>query len=284
MKITTLRTLFHTQLAHLYDVREIDALFFTYIEEKYAIAKHHFFLNPNDDIEYAEEDLNALRKATPIQYILKKTFFYNLELDLNPAVLIPRPETEELVAMILKNLTLLRSSALTVSKILDIGTGSGAIAIALAKNMENVEIWATDVSEEALKTAKKNAMKCKVNIHFLHHDILTDDISFLPDNLDIIVSNPPYIPRSEQKKMPQNVVNYEPETALFVPDENPLLFYHAIAERAKKILRKGGALYFETHEEFQFEIAALLAELDFQEIQCGNDINGKPRFVCCKKL
>ena len=284
MKITSLRTLFHTQLAHLYDVQEIDAMFFIYMEEKYAIAKHHYFLNLNADVEYAEDDLNALSEGTPIQYILGKTFFYHLELEVNPAVLIPRPETEELVAMILKNLTLLRSSALTVSKILDIGTGSGAIAIALAKNMTNAEVWATDVSEEALETAKKNAIQCKVKVNFLPHDILHDEVSFLPDNLDVIVSNPPYIPHSEQKKMHRNVVEYEPETALFVPDENPLLFYDAIAKTAQKILRKGGVLYFEIHEDFQSEIAAQLAELGFREIRCEHDLNGKPRFVCGKKL
>ena len=302
MKISSLRSLFHTKLAPLYEEREIDAIFFIYIEDKFNIKKHSYYLNPKSEVcgmrsygltvlrSYGllgyevRNDIEALAKGSPIQYVTGKTTFCELKLAVNSSVLIPRPETEELVTLILKNsygLTVLRSYGL---KILDIGTGSGAIATALAKKIENAEVWATDISEDALKIAKENAETHDVKITFLHHDILNDGISVLPDNLDIIVSNPPYIPLHEQSGLHKNVVNYEPNTALFVPDENPLLFYNVIAETAKKILRRGGVLYFETHEKFHSELSAMLIEFDFKEITLWNDLNGKPRFSSCKKL
>jgi release factor glutamine methyltransferase len=176
------------------------------------------------------------------------------------------------------------SNKKNIVKILDLCTGSGAIAIALAKNIENAEVWATDISEKALETAKKNAIANKVKINFLHHDILKDDPTLFPENLDIIVSNPPYIPQKEREGLHKNIVNYEPEKALFVPDENPLIFYNTIANIAKKLLRKGGVLYFETHEKFHSELFAMLTEKNFKEIELWNDINGNPRFIKGKKL
>jgi len=284
VKISSLRTIFHSKLSHLYEEREIEAIFFTYIEDKYHIKRHQYFLNTDDKIDFKNTDIEALTNGTPIQYVTGKTTFCGLQLAVNPSVLIPRPETEELVALVLKNsyaLTLFRSFAL---KLMDLCTGSGAIAIALSKKIENVEVWATDISEDALKTAKKNANAHQVEIHFLQHDILNDNISFLPDNVDIIVSNPPYIPMNERSNMHKNVVDFEPNSALFVPDENPLVFYNAIAKTAKKILRSGGVLYFETHEKFHLELTAMLSEEDFKDITLWNDINGKPRFASGKKL
>jgi len=297
VKISSLRSIFHTKLAPLYEERETDAIFFTYIEDKFNIKKYQYHLNPVLEIVFEETDIEVLANGAPIQYVTKKATFGELQLSVNPSVLIPRPETEELVALVLniekaeeqKNLTILRSYDPTVLrsydlKILDIGTGSGAIAIALAKKIENAEVWATDISEEALKIAKENADAHDAKITFLLHDILNDDSLLLPDNLDIIVSNPPYIPISERSNLHKNVVNFEPNSALFVPDENPLLFYMVIAETAKKILRRGGVLYFETHEKFHSELSAILVELDFKEITLWNDLNNKPRFASCKKL
>jgi len=263
-------------------VREIDAVFFTYIYKKYNVTKHRYFLNPEMrcEVRGARSDLKKLAKGCPLQYVLRKTTFCNLELKVNPSVLIPRPETEELVEAVLSN----RWPKPTVNKILDLCTGSGAIAIALAKNIKNAAVWATDVSEKALETAQENAALSNVDITFLHHDILKDGIVNLPDNLDVIVSNPPYIPQSESANMHKNVVNFEPREALFVPDETPLLFYDAIAHIAKKNLRTGGVLYFETHEKFHCELSTMLTKLNFKEIKLWNDINGKPRFVSCKKL
>ena len=254
-----------------------------------------FFLDQDFEIEFEKDDINlrskksevgsdlaALAKGCPTQYITGKTTFYNVELEVNPDVLIPRPETEELVELIK-----VQSSKFKVQgyyTILDLCTGSGAIAIALAKNIENAEVWATDNSKNALKTAKKNADINQVKINFLLHDILKDNISIFPDNVDIIVSNPPYIPMSEREYLHKNVVNYEPLSALFVPNENPLVFYHAIAHIAKKNLRYGGSLYFETHENYHAELSAMLFENNFQEIELWKDLNGKPRFISCKKL
>jgi len=310
VKISTLRDLFHSQLAPLYDEREIDAIFFIYIENKFDIKKHQYFLNSDqqlrDERDEMRGDLKALSKGMPIQYIIGETIFCGLPFQVNPSVLIPRPETEELVEMILRQKAERKFLLLSEEKvadggkppsdgrgdkkrgslyrILDLCTGSGAIAVTLAKNIKNANVWATDISKEALETARKNAMHNNVEITFLHHDVLKENISFLPDNLDIIVSNPPYIPQNERDNLHKNVVDYEPDVALFVPDINPLIFYNAIAHIAKKILHKGGLLYFETHEKFHSELSAMLAETGFKEIELWNDINNKPRFISCKKL
>jgi len=316
VKIVALRTLFHEKLSFLYDKREIDAIFFIYLDDKYQIKKTDSFLNPFTEIEFELSDLETLANGTPIQYVAGKTTFCDLQLSVNPSVLIPRPETEELVALIAeeqksrraeeqKSRTValiplllkggvpegrggLKKAPLVAEeqaiKILDIGTGSGAIAIALARKFENAVVWATDISEKALEIAAKNAAACQVEITFLHHNILNDSESLLTENVDIIVSNPPYIPESEKGKLHKNVVEFEPEGALFVPDENPLLYYDAVAKVAKKILREGGVLYFETYEKYHVELSAMLAKLDFKEIKLLNDLSGKPRFVCCKKL
>jgi len=283
VKFSALRILFHSQLSPLYPAREIDAIFFTYIDDKYNINKYQFFLDTEQicfEARKAMRDLKKLAKGCPIQYILGKTIFYNIELKVNPSVLIPRPETEELVEAILNSHWLKPM----VSRILDLCTGSGAIAVALAKNIKNAAVWATDISEKALQIAQENATLNNVDVTFLHHDILKDGVANLPDNLDVIVSNPPYIPQSESVNMHKNVVDFEPQKALFVPDESPLIFYNAIANFAKKNLRAGGVLYFETYEKFHFELSEMLTYLDFKEIILWNDINGKPRFGSCKKL
>jgi release factor glutamine methyltransferase len=285
VKILTLRTLFHTKLSSLYDEREIDAIFFIYIDDKYGVKKYEYFLNQNYNVDVNNTDIELLANGMPIQYVTGKATFYDLQISVNPSVLIPRAETEELVRYVIYDMKYancdIRESKISnlKSQILDIGTGSGAIAIALAKKIEDTEIWATDISEEALETTKKNAKDCHANIRFLQHDILKDDITLLPDNVDIIISNPPYIPLCEQSSLHKNIVNFEPSSALFVPDENPLIYYEAIAKTAKKILRKGGVLYFETHEKFHLELSTIFTELDFKEIKFRNDLNGKPRFA-----
>jgi release factor glutamine methyltransferase len=306
VKISALRTLFHSQLSPLYEKREIDALFFIYIDNLYDVKKHHYFLQPDKEIIIETTDIEKLSKGEPLQYVIGKTTFCDFQIEVNPSVLIPRPETEELVGMILegqkaesrkqkvenekkspsnnekRDPICWRGNSLF--KILEIGTGSGAIAVALAKNIANAKVWATDLSAEALAVAKKNAANNHTNITFLQHDMLKNDDSLLPIDVDVVVSNPPYIPLKEKKKMHKNVVEYEPAISLFVPDEEPLVFYVAIAKMAKKILRRGGVLYFETYEKFHFELSAILSKSGFQEIVCREDMNGKPRFMSCKKL
>jgi len=313
VKISDFYTFFYSKLTPLYENREVDSMFFMYIEYKYNIKKYQYYLNPALEILVNNPEMELLAQGCPIQYVLGRTVFFNMDIRVNSSVLIPRPETEELVAMILEKQKaeptsearaettcgLCRARRRTpegqsrkqkknnshrIIRILEIGTGSGAIAIALAKNFGNVEIWATDISEEALTVAQENSEKQDTKITFLKHDILLDDISFLPENIDVIVSNPPYIPLKEKKKMPKNVVDYEPPAALYVPDANPLIFYDAITKCAKKILRTGGFLYFETYEKYQSDIFTMLTAQGFKEIELGNDINGKPRFVCSEKL
>jgi release factor glutamine methyltransferase len=307
--LSTLRTLFHTKLAALYPEREVEAIFFAYIYGKFGVEKYEFFLETGDGRQETEKekrrkgekengewekDLEVLSNGFPLQYILGKTVFYGVEVEVSSAVLIPRPETEELVEVVVSgcrrlkstdnNILINRGLQSTEIRLLDVGTGSGAIAIALAKNIKNAEVWATDISESALEIARKNAENHHVAIQFLHHDILKDDVAMLPDGLDVIVSNPPYIPNGEQINLHKNVVQYEPHEALFVPDENPLIFYDAIANVAIKNLREGGVLSFETHEEFHLELSAMLAQKGFKEISLWNDLNGKPRFASGKKL
>ena len=236
-------------------------------------------MNPDLQISFISDDIEMLAKGCPLQYVLEKTTFFDLPLIINSSVFIPRPETEELVATICND-----AANHENVKCMEIGTGSGAIAIALAKNLINAHVWATDISVNALDIAKKNAKNSNVNIVFLKHDILKDSIDYLPENFDIIVSNPPYIPQSEKENLHKNIVDYEPHNALFVPDEEPLIFYEAIANIAKIILRSGGLLYFEIHEKFHLDLFATLSNYHFKEIEFWNDINGKPRFIRCKKL
>jgi len=217
-----------------------------------------------------------LQKHEPIQYILGKTEFYSLPVETNKNVLIPRPETEELVAWIIaehKN---------AGGRLLDIGTGSGCIAIALAKHLPKMEVSAVDISEKALETARRNAAKNRVKVNFQLCDILSKNTDVI-GHFDIIVSNPPYVLESEKEKMQENVLHFEPHQALFVPDENPLLFYEAIAGFSVENLSNGGALYVEINGMFAAKIARMLAEKGFFEIEIRKDLQGNDRMIKCRK-
>jgi release factor glutamine methyltransferase len=213
----------------------------------------------------------------------------DLELKVNKDVLIPRPETEELVQWVLDdvksqlNMDAERSrSVISTSidnhslQILDIGTGSGCIAIALAKYLPGSKVYAMDISEKALEVAKENAENNQVEVEFIHQSILDPELEL---NFDIIVSNPPYVRELEKDKMKKNVTDYEPHTALFVPDDDALVFYGAIAEFAKKYLRQGGSLYLEINQYLGEETKSLLKTLDFSEIELRNDMFGNPRML-----
>lgn len=219
--------------------------------------------------------MSRLLNHEPIQHILGETSFYGMNLRVTRDTLIPRPETEQLVDMIVSENN---SSDLSV---LDIGTGSGAIAIALSRNLKFPEVSALDISEKALSVAKENAETLHANIHFIHADIFT--YSPEDNSMDIIVSNPPYIGNSEKKDMEANVLDYEPHSALFVPDDNPLLFYSRIAEIAKTALKENGELYFEINPRHSAEIAKLLEAEAFRDIHLIKDIHGRQRFTKCIK-
>ena len=216
--------------------------------------------------------LNRLEAHEPIQYILGQARFYGLEFKVNPSVLIPRPETEELVDMIVR-----AYGGKSDLDILDAGTGSGCIAIALARNLRFPEITAIDISDEALALARENAKTLRCNINFRHQDILN-----LPSDhnvWDIIVSNPPYIAVSEASAMEPNVLDNEPHQALFVPDADPLRFYRALARYGKDALKPKGSIFFEINPLFADRLLQLLATEGYVHIEATRDIHGRLRFV-----
>jgi release factor glutamine methyltransferase len=222
--------------------------------------------------EQLQRALEALLKHEPVQYVTGKAWFYGLEFTVNSNVLIPRPETEELVEWIVKDTH-------TPVKILDIGTGSGAIPIALKKDLPAATIWSVDVSAGALEVAIQNSKNLKLDVHFEQIDILDTTATHSLPMFDIIVSNPPYICESEQKDMEEQVVAYEPNIALFVPDNDALLFYRQVGLLAQKKLATGGLLYFEINEAFGKEVIALLEEQGFKNVVLKQDIYGKDRMV-----
>lgn len=220
-----------------------------------------------------------LNNDKPIQYILKKAFFYNLEFFVNKNVFIPRYETEELVNWVIKDYNNLKKKLY----ILDICTGSGCIAITLKKKLFNTNIYAIDLSKDALKIANKNASLHQVEILFYQIDILQN--SFLKNNfplLDIIISNPPYIRLSEKSIMSPNVYKYEPSNALFIDNKDDLIFYKKIAYWSKKILNKNGSIYFEINQFLVKEIKELFHQLGYKKIYIKNDIYGNPRMIKLK--
>ena len=228
-------------------------------------------------------------KFRPIQYITGKTEFYGLQFELTPDVLIPRPETEELVDWIIQNSKFgNRKSEIGNQKskinIIDIGTGSGCIAVALKANLPDADVRAIDVSEPALSVARRNAAKNSVKINFIQLDILTGDLKCFVDNsLDVIVSNPPYVTPSEKDEMQPNVLEYEPHCALFTPEDDPLIFFKRIAILGIKILKDGGKIFFEINERYHLEVANILKQHGFSEISPRKDINGKWRMISARK-
>ena len=219
--------------------------------------------------------ISRLERHEPIQYVLGECSFYGLMFYVNPSVLIPRPETGELVEHILNNH---RESNL---RLLDIGTGSGCIAITLAQKLLHARVSAIDISPEAIATAERNARRNGVEIHFQCVDLFDPQLMF-HDPFDLIVSNPPYVRQSEKSEMSPNVLDYEPHTALFVPDDDPLLFYRCAARRAKEWLAPGGRLYFEINAALAEEMVALLREEGYSHVCTWRDMQGKERFAAAQ--
>jgi len=218
---------------------------------------------------------NELKKNIPVQYLIGETIFYNTKLLVNEHVLIPRPETEELVNWVVENESVIKSN-LTV---IDIGTGSGCIAIALTKTLHNISMNALEKSIQAIEIAKKNALINNVAIDFIVADILYIQSNLANKTFDIIVSNPPYVLENEKEEMLPNVLEYEPHEALFVPDQDPLIFYKAILKFSEKNLKKGGRIYLEINEKYGNDCAGLFRENGFADIELKPDINGKQRML-----
>lgn len=278
------REMFVSSLSSLYDEKESLAIFYAYFSEKLSIPKYEISLNPQrilteDESACVFQDLERLSHCEPLQYVLGNAEFYGLNFSVSDKVLIPRPETEELVEKVIQHC----HDASKEYRILDLCTGSGAIAVALAHQLPNARITATDYDDAILQIAAENARRNRVKITFLCHDVLKDNATLLGGPYDVVVSNPPYIPLSMRSHLHRNVVDYEPEKALFVPDDDPLLFYRKIAQLSQPILTADGKIFFETHENFHGDLALLLESLNFHQIEKINDINNKPRFITCKK-
>ncbi|MBW6483248.1 MAG: peptide chain release factor N(5)-glutamine methyltransferase [Vicingaceae bacterium] len=277
-QLSSIITYFKNELSDFYDVHEINSMLFIVLEHYFKLSKSELILQPTK--LFSESDLlliintvKALKTYKPLAYILGEWEFFGLTLKVDEYVLIPRPETEELVQLI-SNENLLATS------VLDIGTGSGCIALALKKNLPQTKVEAWDVSEKALAIAKTNAIKNKLAVDFKRVDILNVDVS-LPKKFDVIVSNPPYIQQKEKELMDKNVLDFEPHLALFVENDNPLLFYDKIGDFATKNLKLNGKLYVEINEAFGNEVVQLLMQKGFQQVKVYKDINGKDRIVQC---
>lgn len=271
---------FERELSPLYDEYEVDSFFYILLEDFHRMKRVDLALNPNFELSPEmlhqwENVVAQLKEHRPIQYILGETEFFGLPFYVNENTLIPRPETEELVDWIIKeNAEIQKSKEL---KILDIGTGTGCIAISLAKNIPGAQVFAMDVSEKALATAQRNAERNEVAVTFIHQSILeTDD---LQQTFDIIVSNPPYVRNLEKVEIKKNVLDFEPHLALFVEDNDALVFYRKITELATQHLSENGQLYFEINQYLGKEMVWLLEKYSFKNIELRKDIYDNDRMV-----
>jgi release factor glutamine methyltransferase len=283
MKFKQTKIHIRTQLQHKYPENEIEAFIRLMFEEILNVPFTKLISEENqkisqEDLVNLEKVISRLKNEEPIQYIIGHTEFYGLKIRVSPAVLIPRPETEELVDWIIRKTRPKKQPC-----ILDLGTGSGCIALALAKNIHASNVYAIDKSKKALETGINNALENNLQITFIQGDILSEIPELSNLKFDIIVSNPPYVCESEKAMMNKNVTAFEPEIALFVKDHHPLIFYERICEWSKTRLKEGGCLFVEINEKFGKEVMALFSENNLKEIEIRNDINGKERFVFGKK-
>ncbi|MBL0739377.1 peptide chain release factor N(5)-glutamine methyltransferase [Flavobacterium sp. GN10] len=285
MKIKQYRTQFIKELAPFYDAYEAESFFYLILEDKHQLRQidlalnHELAFGENDFVIW-DELLKQLKKEVPIQYLLGKANFYGLDFEVNENVLIPRPETEELVEWIInENASPEKNKKI---RILDIGTGTGCIAISLAKNLPNAEVFGIDVSKKAIETAKRNAVTNNVDVTFIFLNILeTEEFTC---QFDIIVSNPPYVRNLEKVEIKKNVLDYEPHLALFVEDNDPLIFYRKIASLAQNGLQKNGKLYFEINQYLGKEMIDLLENMSFQNVELRKDIYDNDRMISGKVL
>ena len=284
MILKEFKLFFNEALSAIYPKTEIDSFFFILMEEKLKLQRIDTVLKP--DFLITKKNLidlktivKRLQKEEPIQYIIGSTEFYGLPFLVDKNTLIPRTETEELVAWVLDEIKVLTNNKITELSILDIGTGTGCIPISLAKNLTSLNISAIDISPETLLIAKQNAILNKVTIEFIELDILNAES--LPQEYDIIISNPPYVRELEKEEIKNNVLENEPHLALFVADENPLIFYNKIADLAKQQLSKNGMLFFEINQCLGKETINMLVKKGFKNIQLKKDLFGNDRMIKC---
>jgi release factor glutamine methyltransferase len=279
--IKDIRNYLARELTQIYHEQEISSftkiIIYSVLEvNKVNLLSGNEYPVTRQDAEKVIHICNELKTGKPLQYVIGETVFYDCIIKVNSSTLIPRPETEELVDLII------RENTGFIGKIIDIGTGSGCIAIALAVNFPDSEITGIDISEKALKTASENAKLNNVEITLLKADIFNHELYKMHD-VDLIVSNPPYVRISEKQHMSINVLDFEPHTALFVPDNDPLVFYQAILDLAGYILNPGGKLYFEINEAMGNPLHQLLELSGYKGIKIVHDINGKERMIKARK-
>jgi release factor glutamine methyltransferase len=263
-------------IGSIYDPREADAVAREVVCRALAVDFSHLVADYDTECSIANLDalIEELCAGRPVQYVTGVAEFCEMDFVVREGVLIPRPETEELVALV-------AGCVSDGARILDVGTGSGAIAVSLARRVRDARVTAVDISDVALEVARENARKNHVQVEFVKMDALGDMSSL--GEFDAIVSNPPYVPQSDRESMHCNVREYEPPTALFVPDNDPLLFYRSIAENARCMLVDGGVLGFEIYELYGEQMCAMLRDRDFRDVEIVKDANLKDRMVWCRK-
>jgi release factor glutamine methyltransferase len=276
--------IYSDSLSPVYDRREAASLAWLSISHVCNLERAEYLNLKDTEIPYDKyhsllKILEQLKTGKPLQYVIGETEFYGLSFKVNPSVLIPRPETEELVEWILSDVRNSKTS-LAGLKIIDIGTGSGCIPISLKKNLPEAQICALDISTEALEVSKQNAALNKTSVNFIQADILNPLNGELTDEkFGIIVSNPPYVTNSEKQQMQPNVLLYEPHLALFVPNNDPLIFYKAIADFAIRHSNTKGFLYLEINENLGEETVQFLKQMGFKNIELRKDLSGKYRMI-----
>jgi release factor glutamine methyltransferase len=271
-------------LTNLYQPQELESITLLVISEICDLSKAKIKAFPAQELSQQQTErlnhaLSLLKTGEPMQYVLGVTEFYGLPFYVNPSVLIPRPETEELVEWALASV----NDQSAAGRIIDIGTGSGCIAISLKKNLPGFTVSAIDISAEALNTAKQNAKLNDVDIQFIEADILNFTAQISQLKSQIIISNPPYVTLHDKSLMHTNVTDFEPHTALFVPENDPLIFYKAIADYAVNNLSPNGLLFFEINESLGNETVQLLTDKGFKNIELRKDISGRDRMVKCHR-
>lgn len=294
MKIGEANQYLRQELQKIYDSSESNNIAQLILEDCSGYSNNRLLLYKEEELSAIQETrlhnlLQRLLTHEPIHYVLNKAWFYGMELYVDKAVLIPRPETEELVDWIVSDVKAsgadvferrpMQADVTSQLKILDVGTGSGCIALALKKTMPKAEVWGCDVSEEALNVARRNGAALDIRVDFQGINFLEEaQQTFLP-TVDILVSNPPYIPLKDKETMQPNVLNFEPHTALFVPTDDALLFYKAIAQFARRRLYENGSIYLETHEDLGVEVVNLLRAEGYRQVELRKDMQGKERMV-----
>ena len=279
MRLSEFRSHFQKTLLEIYSKEEADSIFKRLIDFYFEWDASFPIINPNYLLDFNTSEklkfaLSELRKEKPLQYITHQATFFGIDFFVNQDVLIPRPETEDLVNWVLEDIS---KNKIISPQLMDIGTGSGCIAVSLANANKQINVTAIDLSEEALIVAKKNAKQHRVKIDFIKHDI--QSLSHWKNPLDIIVSNPPYVHPNEKKEISSNVLNYEPHMALFTPENDPVYYYRLIINFALAVLKSGGSLYLEINPKYLELLKSNFSDDTFGEIEVRNDIFGKSRML-----